>query len=138
MARQSFAGKVVWITGASSGIGKSLALAFHRAGAKLILSARRTEALDEVRRECGTGADVIPDRKTTVPEWTLMADVNGMFAPAAGSVPDKWTYSKSGPASQAVSSTAITALRTSFDSNIMNNFFDNMRLVHSLFDIADG
>jgi len=58
MARQSFAGKVVWITGASSGIGKSLALAFHRAGAKLILSARRTEALDEVRRECGTGADV--------------------------------------------------------------------------------
>lgn len=58
MARQSFAGKVVWITGASSGIGKSLALAFHRAGAKLILSARRTEALDEVRWECGTGADV--------------------------------------------------------------------------------
>jgi short-subunit dehydrogenase len=58
MARQSFASKVVWITGASSGIGKSLALAFHRAGAKLILSARRTNALDEVRRECGAGADV--------------------------------------------------------------------------------
>jgi short-subunit dehydrogenase len=58
MAKQSFAGKVVWITGASSGIGKSLALVFHRAGAKLILSARRTDALEEVRRECGAGPDV--------------------------------------------------------------------------------
>ena len=32
-----------------------------------------------------------------VPEPTLIADVNGMFAPAAGCVPGRWMYSKAGP-----------------------------------------
>ncbi len=58
MVKPTFTGKVIWITGASSGIGRSLALAFHRAGAKLILSARRTAALEELSRDCGGGPDV--------------------------------------------------------------------------------
>jgi len=58
MVKPTFTGKVIWITGASSGIGRSLALAFHRAGAKLILSARRTAALEDLSRECGGGPDV--------------------------------------------------------------------------------
>src|SRR5215472_2675707 len=43
----------VWITGASSGIGEALALAFHRAGARLILSARREDELKRVQSLCG-------------------------------------------------------------------------------------
>jgi short-subunit dehydrogenase len=42
--------KVVWITGASSGIGEALAYAFATEGAKLILSARRTEELLRVKK----------------------------------------------------------------------------------------
>lgn len=41
-------GKVVWITGASSGIGEALALAYARAGASVALSARRPGELERV------------------------------------------------------------------------------------------
>lgn len=45
-------GKVVVITGASGGIGRSTAILFARAGANVVLSARRKEALDEVVEAC--------------------------------------------------------------------------------------
>lgn len=44
--------KVVWITGASSGIGEALAYEFARQGARLVLSARRGDVLDAVRLRC--------------------------------------------------------------------------------------
>lgn len=53
-----FAGEVAWVTGASSGIGRELALAFARAGAHVILSARGRSALEAVRAECPHPASV--------------------------------------------------------------------------------
>mgnify|MGYP006279312195 FL=1 len=47
-----FQDQVVWITGASSGIGESLALAFAREGAHLVLSARREAELKRVAEQC--------------------------------------------------------------------------------------
>lgn len=46
------AGKTVWITGASSGIGEALALEASQRNAKLILSARRAGELERVRAAC--------------------------------------------------------------------------------------
>ncbi len=42
-------GKIVWITGASSGLGKALAQACALKGAQVILTARRVEELEKVR-----------------------------------------------------------------------------------------
>lgn len=51
-------GKVVWITGASSGIGEAMALAASAQGAKLVLSARRETELQRVKQACAHPAQV--------------------------------------------------------------------------------
>ena len=48
----NFNNKVIWITGASSGIGKALALKLSTYNCKLILSSRRKETLEAVRNQC--------------------------------------------------------------------------------------
>jgi NADP-dependent 3-hydroxy acid dehydrogenase YdfG len=53
-----FKGQVVWITGASSGIGAALAKEFVKEGAIVALSARRVERLAELAKELGNCAHV--------------------------------------------------------------------------------
>ena len=55
-------GRVVWVTGASSGIGEALVHAFDRRGDAVVLSSRRGDRLAEVRDSCRH-----PERHAVVP-----------------------------------------------------------------------
>ena len=53
--------KVVWVTGASSGIGEALAIELSSRGALLVISARREQELEKVREKCqGDNVLIVP------------------------------------------------------------------------------
>jgi len=54
-----FKNKVVWITGASSGIGEALVYAFDSRAAKIIISARRENELERVKKNCKNPGNII-------------------------------------------------------------------------------
>ncbi len=59
--KMDYRGKVALITGASSGIGKQIALDFARRGAQVVLAARRAGLLEEVAAQCrAMGVEVEP------------------------------------------------------------------------------
>ncbi|MCR9185138.1 MAG: SDR family oxidoreductase [Halieaceae bacterium] len=79
-----FAEQVVWITGASSGIGAALAVEFAAAGARLVLSARRRDRLESVRQQCiEAGAfpnDVLVQPLDVAAAEAMPAAVDGVLA----------------------------------------------------------
>ena len=71
---ESLDGKVAWITGAGSGIGRACAVAFARAGARVALTGRRLPPLEETAVLTGAPAgDVV----------IALADVSDAAAVAA-------------------------------------------------------
>mgnify|MGYP001316316811 CR=1 FL=1 len=66
---RSFAGMVVVVTGASSGIGRATAHAFAERGASVLLAARRAEMLEDAARECrDLGGDAVAVRTDVTDE----------------------------------------------------------------------
>jgi short-subunit dehydrogenase len=60
MSENLFHGQVVIVTGASTGIGRSMALQLANQGAKVAIAARRVEKLEEVAAECrNRGGEVL-------------------------------------------------------------------------------
>mgnify|MGYP006088452137 FL=1 len=82
--QQSVAGKTVVVTGASSGIGKAIAIAFHRAGANVAVGARRIERLQALCLELdpeskGTALPVQTDVTSASSVKNLVAQAEKTF-----------------------------------------------------------
>ncbi len=77
------AGKVVWITGASSGIGEAMAYEASRAGARLVLTARRDAELERVRAACASPqvVAVLPMDLTDFDAETALRRAEAFFGP---------------------------------------------------------
>ncbi len=81
----SIRGKIVFITGASAGIGKATAMALAAEGAKLLLCARSTDALDPMRDELlAAGAEAVHNFALDV---SKRADVAATIA----ALPAEWS-----------------------------------------------
>jgi ribitol 2-dehydrogenase len=74
MPAQSLRGKVVLVTGASSGIGRAVVRMLAAEGARLALSARSLDRLDALAKEVGGDTFVIPA------DLTVPAEVDAMVA----------------------------------------------------------
>jgi short-subunit dehydrogenase len=57
--RFDFSGAVVWLTGASSGIGEALTYELVKRGARVAITARRADVLDSLKRSIGEGGGTV-------------------------------------------------------------------------------
>jgi NAD(P)-dependent dehydrogenase (short-subunit alcohol dehydrogenase family) len=76
---QRLEGRIVIVTGASSGIGEAVAIAFAEAGAKVVIAARRADRLDALAERIGAaGGEALP----VVADVTDEAAVEHLFEAA--------------------------------------------------------
>ena len=102
MEKMRFEGKVVIVTGASSGIGRSTARLFAMEGAKVVAAARRLKRLEDLRDKVAAenAPGVILPVKTDVRD---PAQIDAMFDTASRSSAT-WTFWSTTPACLTVSS----------------------------------
>jgi short-subunit dehydrogenase len=60
LPRVELAGRTALVTGATGGIGGAISRALHERGARVLLSGRRVDALEELRAELGDRAELLP------------------------------------------------------------------------------
>ncbi|EIE23214.1 NAD(P)-binding protein [Coccomyxa subellipsoidea C-169] len=122
LPRDAFKNKVVWITGASQGLGEQLALTFAEHGARLILSARNKDRLEQVGTACkeayGTEVEVLP-----LDVCAPFADLQGAAAKADdvfdGAGVDYFIHNAGASQHAAVEDTTTEVAEKMFELNVL-------------------
>jgi len=115
---RSFEGKVVWITGASAGIGRELAREFTRRGADVAVSARRIERLEELaaelresgRRSLAVPCDVVDEAAVKAASEKVVAELGRLDVAVANA-----GFGVTGR----IEDVPLADFRRQFDTNVM-------------------
>lgn len=96
MARFSFTGACVWLTGASSGIGESLVYELAQRGAKVAITARRADVLEALRssvRQKGGIVECFPGDVRDLAEMKrIVAEIERSLGPIDVAIPNAGTH----------------------------------------------
>jgi NADP-dependent 3-hydroxy acid dehydrogenase YdfG len=117
---RDISGSVVVVTGASSGIGRATALAFAAHGARLVLAARGTDALDDVAAECrarGAAAVVVP---TDVADPEAVQELAHRAVEEFGAI-DVWVQAAAQVIAGPFGSEPLGEVRRLVDTNVLGN-----------------
>ena len=127
-------GRVTVVTGASGGIGRALASAFAEAGAKVVGTARRAEALDSWRRET-TGATAAVAGDIAGPE--AAAEMAEALAEPFGP-PDILINAAGLNTREATDDVTVQGWRATIDINLATPFFLAQAFVPAMKDKGWG
>src|SRR5258708_35313114 len=115
---RKIADQVVVLTGASSGIGRQTAIEFARRGARLVLAARNTEALDTLAAEVerlGSRAVVAP---TDVSDFSQVDELAAGAAQRFGRI-DTWVNNAGVTTYGTVEQTDVQEIRRVIEVNLL-------------------
>ncbi|MEZ0471484.1 SDR family oxidoreductase [Luteimonas salinilitoris] len=138
MAGQVLAGKTAIITGASSGIGRAAALLFAREGARLVVGARRSDALaqlvDEIERAGGEAVACAGDVRDEAYADTLVDTALARFGTLDIAFNNAGSTGAMGPATDMT----LADWRDTLDTNLTSMFLGARRQMAAMLDAGRG
>ncbi|QDH68966.1 SDR family oxidoreductase [Marilutibacter alkalisoli] len=138
MSAQALAGKTAIITGASSGIGRAAALRFAREGARLVVGARRGDALahlvDEIGRAGGDAVACIGDVRSEAHADALVDTALDRYGGLDIAFNNAGSTGAMGPAT----GMSLADWRDTIDTNLTGMFLGARRQLAAMLDTGRG
>ncbi|MDX2073450.1 MAG: SDR family NAD(P)-dependent oxidoreductase [Alphaproteobacteria bacterium] len=127
MKKANFKNEVIWIIGASSGIGKALAFELANAGANVVISARRMDELEQLKTELAGSPLVFP---LDVTDSDMMTRTAQAIRAAVGHI-DRVIFMSAAYTPMQLGALDLTITRNMIEVNILGAF----HVIHAVLPI---